>query len=89
MCFSFFILKTVYCVYSLELPQEISTTGKIRKGNNCIVTCERILFLALCSSSHCTLSICRVSFDFKKKKRTRSRSSAVFKPRNDFLSGAN
>ena len=41
----FFILKTVYCVYSLELPQEISTTGKIRKGNNCVVTCERIFFL--------------------------------------------
>ena len=42
------------------LKSEKSTTGKIRKGNDCVSTCERVLVLVQYSSSLCPLSMFRV-----------------------------
>ena len=39
------------------------TIAKIRKGNNSVITCDRITVLALCSSSDCRLLMYQVSFN--------------------------
>ena len=36
--------------------------AKIGKGNNSVITCDWVMVLELCISSHCPLSICQVSF---------------------------
>ena len=37
---------------------------KIRKGNNSIITCDRVMVLALCTSSVGHLSMYQVSFNY-------------------------
>ena len=37
---------------------------KIGKGNNSVITCDWVLVLELCISSHCPLTICQISFKF-------------------------
>ena len=36
--------------------------AKIGKGNNSVITCDWVMVLELCISSHCPLSMCQVSF---------------------------
>ena len=36
---------------------------KIKKGNNSVITCDRVMVLALCTSSDGTLSMYQVSFN--------------------------
>ena len=38
-------------------------TAKVRKGNNSEITCDRVIFLALCTSSDSCLSMYKVSFN--------------------------
>ena len=52
-----------YCLKGTLYPKQPTISGKIRKGNNCIITYERILVLAQCSFSHCPLPMHQVSFN--------------------------
>ena len=39
------------------------TIAKIRKGNNSVITCDRVMFLVLCTFSNGRLSMYQVSFN--------------------------
>ena len=59
---SLYQVSFIYLHNFLRYAPDKLTFAKIRKGNNSVITCDRVTVLALCTSSDGCLSMYQVSF---------------------------
>ena len=59
---SLYQVSFIYIQYFLRYAPDKLTIAKFRKGNNSVITCDRVTVLALCTSSDSHLTMYQVSF---------------------------
>ena len=60
---SVYQVSFIYLQYSQRYALDKLTIAKIRKGNNSVITCDRVMVLALCTFSDGHLSMYQVSLN--------------------------